>query len=416
MPGRADSLYAEVEQLARQAGDSVRLAEALLRRGSYALALGDTAYPLAEQRIKSGYGLARGLYSATLTRLAYYSLGLLFDYTGHPEEALKTAQEFVLEAQHDTAMLASANLLLGNVYCRLKRYDRADSCLQQVVQMGDCTLRERACALLSHLAEQEGDYERSLRWEKERKKYNQMKRAVFSHEVETAVAAKEVELAESLRSRDVSFSLLGWGMVALVLLGAGSILIGRVNRRKKERTPMTKEDLSEVSSGPVMNEPAETVVEDEPVMWDYSVFKKKMQDTEAGQILASIWSACKKKAVCELRWDVEQREAFLRQVEVFLPGHQQALTEHFPGLTEKEVTVCYLYLLGFSDEQVGIFLERDRSTVYRWRKLMMLHKMGLESTDMDCLVKTCHLRPEIALNATNATTDATNATTKNDCK
>ena len=65
MPGRADSLYAEVEQLARQAGDSVRLAEALLRRGSYALALGDTAYPLAEQRIKSGYGLARGLHSAT---------------------------------------------------------------------------------------------------------------------------------------------------------------------------------------------------------------------------------------------------------------------------------------------------------------------------------------------------------------
>lgn len=416
MPGRADSLYAEVEQLARQAGDSVRLAEALLRRGSYALALGDTAYPLAEQRIKSGYGLARGLHSATLIRLAYYSLGLLFDYTGHPEEALKTAQEFVLEAQNDTAMLASANLLLGNVYCRLKRYDGADSCLQQVIQMGDCTLRERACALLSHLAEQEGDYERSLRWEKERKKYNQMKRAVFSHEVETAVAAKEVELAESLRSRDVSFSLLGWGMVALVLLGAGSILIGRVNRRKKERTPMTKEDLSEVSSGPVMNEPAETVVEDEPVMWDYSVFKKKMQDTEAGQILASIWSACKKKAVCELRWDVEQREAFLRQVEVFLPGHQQALTEHFPGLTEKEVTVCYLYLLGFSDEQVGIFLERDRSTAYRWRKLMMLHKMGLESTDMDCLVKTCHLRPEIALNATNATTDATNATTKNDRK
>lgn len=379
MAARGDSLYAETARLARQVGDSVRWAEALLRRGAYALSLGDSAYPRAEQLIEEGYGLARRLRSARLFQLAYLTQSVLYSNTGRMTQALTETKEYLENVQEDSANLARACLLMGGTYFQINRYDSAEVYLHRALKADDYLVKESACTMLARMAEYEKDYERLALWERKRSEYLG-KRQALEQETRMAVAAREVELMQALRTRDSKISFLLVGMTILALLLSGSGVTWIVWRQRKRKSGC----LQGASVKPEIGF----------LEWDYRAFRQKMQETNSYRLLGSILYYYKKTSNYERRWELGDRDAFFREVDGLLPNHRMTFERLYPELTQDEVFCCYLYMLGFSDEQVGILLERTRSTVYRRRKAMMINKMELESTDIDCLVRACHIPRE----------------------
>ena len=378
MAARGDSLYAETARLARQVGDSVRWAEALLRRGAYALSLGDSAYPRAEQLIGEGYKLARRLHSVQLFRLAYLTQSVLYSSTGRMRQALAEVKEYLDHVREDTVGLAKGCLLLGGVYFQINQKDSADIYLCRALKADDYAVRESACILLARIAEAEGNYKRLARWEQKRTEYRS-KRQVLEQEIRIAVAAKEVELMQALWKRDSRISFLLGGIVLLVLLFGGGWLVWWLTGRQKKRLRLQAQPLVLGTSGV------------RPVEWNYSAFRQQMQETESYRLIESILDYYKRSAGYECRWTLNERDAFFEQVNDLLPDHRKALEERFPQLTLDEVFCCYLYMLGLSDEQVGVLFERSRITAYRRRISMMRAKMGLADSGIDALVQACHI-------------------------
>lgn len=161
MPERADSLYAAVETLARQTGDSIRLAEALLRRGGYALSLGESAHARARQLIEEGHRLAQTLHSPTLLHISYATLYTYHDHKGLHEQAKAVAKEYGNMAK-DAASVCQSALLLGNSYYQLTQWDSAIVCLHRALETDNNIVKENAYALLSRIAERRGDQEQAI--------------------------------------------------------------------------------------------------------------------------------------------------------------------------------------------------------------------------------------------------------------
>lgn len=377
MVARGDSLYAETARLARQVGDSVRWAEALLRRGAYALSLGDSARARAEWWIRQGYGLARRLRSAQLFQLACFTQSVLYSNTGRMTQALAEAGEYLKNVRADSAGLARGCLLLGNIYFQIHQKDSAQAYLCRAMWTDDYAVKESACISLARIAEAEGDYERMAGWERKRLECRDRRQA-WEQTVQLAVAAKEVELMQALRARDSRIFLLSGGLVVLALLLGGCGVTVWMVWRKRPRA-QSQADAEETATG--------------PCGWDYFAFRQQMYETDSWRLIEFILNYYKEFADYQHHWGVDDRNAFFRAADGSLPGHRMALGERFPQLTQNEVFCCYLYILGLSDEQVGVLLERDRSTAYRRRKAMM-KKMGLADSGIDGLMEACHIAPE----------------------
>ena len=384
MAARGDSLYVESGRLARQVGDSVRWAEALLRRGVYALSLGDSAHSRAERLIEEGYGLARRLRSARLLQMAYLTRSVFYGNSGRATQALAEAKGYLENMRADSVGLARAYCLLGGTYFQMQWYDSAEVYLRRGLLAGDYDTKEIACALLARIATSQGDQEQATEWEKQSLE-NKVKRQALVQETNMAVVAKVVELESVLRTRDAKIYRLSWGTVILVLLLGGCSVVLWLVWRKKRNVQL-----------PVSPIPSETErLEVEPSGWDYLAFGQRMKETGSYRLLVSILDYYKKHADYERHWDMNNQYDFFKQVDVLLPGHRTALQMRFPGLEEGEVFCCYLYMLGLSDEQVGILLERNRSTTYRRRKSMMQNEMGLATTKLEHLVQACQIVPEV---------------------
>lgn len=382
MPGRADSLYAEVEQLARQAGDSVRLAEALLRRGAYQLSLGKEAYPRAEQLIWQGYGLAQNLHSPVILHLAYSFLYALHSYQHQDREALQIAKAF-MAMPLDVVSQGKACLLVGSAYSRVAQYDSAAVYLKEALETDDFWVREEACVLLSHMAEQRGDTGQALRWQKEKDR-NRLEQQELQRVVKLAVAAREVELEEAMRLQDDAPPSIYY----YVLFFAGGLFLWVWLRRiifHRRATLACPVSLDHVPEG--LPE------------WDFNAFRQDFHQTASFAIMGSIWEYYNQSAAYVRHWGSADTLKFLREAEAWLPGYRAALQHAYPSLNAKDVFLCLLYLAGLNDSQIGILIERDKSSVIRRRQHMLKQKMGQEQTKIDNLLEICMLIPKTAPNA-----------------
>ena len=125
--------------------------------------------------------------------------------------------------------------------------------------------------------------------------------------------------------------------------------------------------------------------------WDYTEFKRRMKQTANYDVIISILKSYKECAEYTRHWDIVEQQKFLQKVEDLLPGYQKALMKKYPDLSAKDISFCLLYMLDLSDEQIGVLIERDRSTVYRKRKNILLNKMRQDAFGIDNLLKSCML-------------------------
>ena len=381
MAAQGDSLYAETARLARQVGDSVRWAEALLRRGAYALSLGDSAYPRAERLIEQGYGLARGVRSTRLLQLACYHLGALYTRVSQPAKALEMANVLLKEAQGDSLVMANACLLAGVTYAQTSRYDSAAVYLRRVLEVGDDMLNDKACGLLTMISEKKKDWEQALHWKKEQEDARRQWQA-SRQEVEMAVAAREVEWYEAERMQAMGHLPVLFYFLLLMELWVCFLEIKRhlsFNRRQ-------------MAQG--VEETKNALVQEQKT-WDYALFKKQMPKTESYAVIIGILDYHARHDGYERHWDAALEKAFLREVDVLLPGYRMALMDKFPALTAHDVCCCLLFLLDFTDTQIGVLWELNKSTVIRRRQVMLREKMQSIQTMKQDLLKICMLGGEV---------------------
>ena len=380
MAARGDSLYAETARLARQVGDSVRWAEALLRRGAYALSLGDSAYPRAEQLIGEGYELARRLHSVQLFRLAYLHSVALYIRLRQPEKALIMAKKTVEGVQGNSLAMARASLLVGGTYYQMGHYDSASVYLQRVLGGGDDLLKDSACGLLALISEKEGNWEQALRWKKEQEEVRRQWHAL-RQEVEMAVAAREVEWSEAERMH--AKSRLPMAFYFLLLVGLWICFWeAKAFLCRKSR------------AGEVDAEAIDAPVEKQET-WDYALFKMKMHETDVYASLSGILERYAQYAEYSRHWDGELERAFVREADVLLPGYRMALMEKYPCLDAQDVCLCLFYMLDFTDAQIGVIWELNKSSVIRRRQRILCRKMNSKKTAKEDLLKICMLSPEV---------------------
>lgn len=384
---RGDSLYAVLYDWARQAGDSVRMAEALLRRGAYVLSLGDSAYGRAERLIEEGSGLARKLRSPQLLHLAYSHLYILYDKMRHPQKALAVAKDFVAEVP-DTANLPATYLFLGNAYYQLAQYDSAVVCLHLALDRGDPMIRESACALLAGISEAEDDFEQAVHWGKERE-WNREQQRLIQHQLSVAVAAREVELGEEMHRQTapnkvwIYCTILFFGGLGWLFYQVGSI------RHRKRRT----EGKQLVVGSPPDVQPEAPVQEipEEQLVWSYDVFKQASQKAASFIMINSILDYYKRYAGYQQHWGSLNTLQFFREIDALLPGYLPALKQKFPDLDASDVFLLLLSMLEFSNPQISILLERDRSTVYRQRKHLFEQVTGKKDASLQDVLIICML-------------------------
>ena len=382
MPERADSLYAAVETLARQTGDSIRLAEALLRRGIYQLSLGQEAYPQAKQLIWQGYELAQKEQSTAILHLAFSSLYMLHRFLDQNREALEVARRFVAMPSDDTAR-SRAWLFLGDAYYQQNQYDSAAVCLKRALDTDDYQVKKNTCALLARIAERRGDQDQAIHWIKEKER-QQLQLQASQKEKEVAVAALEFELKEKWQANIQNRLYKYYIIIACLLLCIGVLGVFHWEKRKEKKAMVTDK------THPTCTEEIQPSPEIQPA-WDYTEFKRRMKQTANYDVIISILKSYKECAEYTRHWDIVEQQKFLQKVEDLLPGYQKALMKKYPALSAKDISFCLLYMLDLSDEQVGVLIERDRSTVYRKRKNILLNKMRQDAFGIDNLLKSCIL-------------------------
>ena len=385
MPEQADSLYREIEVLARQTGDSLRLAEALLRRGGQALALGKDHYAEAERLIGQGAGMARLLHSPGCLHLAYVSLYALYNYAGQDEKAWEVAQEYRRVA--DSANYARANLLLANSYIGLSQYDSAATCLQEALSAGNDEIRLNAYDLLIELSERKADFKQAMHWQDEKDRNRQIQDK-HRQEKQAAIAAKEVEFQEigrlhAAKMKSTLYYTLG-GLLGLVLVA----LVWRLHRRHASKMGIKE---SEEPGLPSLHPDGweEGMEADRQEPWDFAAFAAKVRQAETYGRWMFLLDQHEKTGEYSPVRDSRQWQEFLQEAEALLPGHQEALCRKYPALTIRDLFCCYLYMLDFSDEQVGVLIGRERTSVYRMRRTLLKDKMGATVLTREELVNRC---------------------------
>lgn len=383
---RGDSLYATLYDWARQAGDSVRMAEALLRRGAYALSLGGSAYGRAERLIEEGFEIAHTQDNSLCLELAYASLYACYNNQRRYDDAMQVAKEYVhAVADSDSIAKASACLFLGDAYHNLLQNDSAVMWLQQALKVDDYAIRDNAYALLGSIAEEEQKFELSVKWKNARER-NRQQGMLSDQKIAVALAAQEIEFKEALRASGLDSAIYYYiGAIAFLSLVVGAWIMRRYGWRDKKKGVAKQ---VEPENAPDLSVPKEIAVEEKRPDWDFELFKRKMLQSESYALWTSLWDYYKAHAAYERKLDKNDMFQSFQEIDVWLPGHREALGRKYPKLAMEDIFYCYLYMLDLSDAQVGVLICRERTSVYRMR-ISMLHKKmyasGTSRQDLICL-------------------------------
>lgn len=372
MDAQADSLYRELESLARQTGDSTRLAEALLRQGDYALSFRrEKDYPKAERLIREGYKMVLRRHDYANYSLAYGTMASYYHHTHQYDEALKVAKEYIRAASpQDGWNWPRACAGLGKTYASLGQDDSASVWLHKALDTPDYAVKKDVYFCLARMAENNGEYEQALHW-KDLQNSCQFELDAKLQPAEVTLAVREAALDNARRARETSgptAATYAWIAALLCMVVATGIAL---LRRRHSR------------------------LNDRQAAWQQQVLRQGMCRTNVYSRILAILDYYKQYADYESHWTAADMQAFFQEVDALWPGYRLALMERYPKLTAEDVFLCLLYLLGFKDRQIGILLERNKSTIIRKRQTMLQDKMGKKQTQTENLLKICLLSTQV---------------------
>ena len=383
MFSQADSLYRKTEQLAVQVGDTALWLETLDRRSVHLIAQGEEHYREAETLLLKACLLARQKKLVKYQSNCMETLSLLYSYMQDGKQALRCARE-AWRLEPDTAKRYMSSLLIGEAHYKLNHYDSATFWLERTIACRpSLAVRSAAYMRLADIAEEQGDAERALAYQK---KYQQAEekfagRAQQVTEIRLTEQAQTHRQEQSQMKRLIQICLAAIGALAVCIV----LLLGRRAReRKRLRGQMDalmkfwwREHRVLLSAAPSVVEPEILLLpfnepkEVHPLI-DFDDLISHLRETELYAKVTRILSYHQSYNDYEEHFTVEDQNELLNLINRFTDGFITRLEKQV-SLSEKDLRFCGLHLLGLSTQDIAILLEKDRSGVYK-RQKRLLHQ------------------------------------------
>ena len=80
-------------------------------------------------------------------------------------------------------------------------------------------------------------------------------------------------------------------------------------------------------------------------------------------------------------FDATEREQFVSEVNVLIPGYVERLRERYPELNDIDIFILCLCLIGMSIPHIAYVMNRTRDNVYKRLRAIRKEKMGITSGD-----------------------------------
>ena len=390
MYSQADSLDKEAEQLAVQAGDTVLWLETLERRSIHLIAMGEEHYREAETQLLKACQLAQQKGFGKNQSSCMETLSLLYSYMQDGEQALRCARE-AWRLEPDTAKRYMSSLLIGEAHYKLNHYDSATFWLERTIACRpSLAVRSAAYMRLADIAEEQGDAERALAYQK---KYQQAEekfagRAQQVTEIRLTEQSQAHRQEQSQMKRLIQICLAAIGALAVCIV----LLLGRRAReRKRLRGQMDalmkfwwREHRVLLSAAPSVVEPEVLLLpfnepkEVHPLI-DFDDLISHLRETELYAKVTRILSYHQSYNDYEEHFTVEDQNELLNLINRFTDGFITRLEKQV-SLSEKDLRFCGLHLLGLSTQDIAILLEKDRSGIYK-RQKRLLHQYFPDAGD-----------------------------------
>ena len=389
MYSQADSLYKETEQLAVQVGDTALWLETLDRRSVHLIAQGEEHYREAETLLLKACLLARQKKLVKYQSNCMETLSLLYSYMQDGEQALRCARE-AWRLEPDTAKRYMSSLLIGEAHYKLNHYDSATFWLERTIACRpSLTVRSAAYMRLADIAEEQGDAEKALAYQK---KYQQTENELTEQSQVTEIRLTEQSQAhrqeQSQMKRLILICLAAIGALAVCIV----LLLGRrAKERKRLRGQMDalmkfwwREHRVLLSAAPSVVEPEVLLLpfnepkEVHPLI-DFDDLVGHLRETELYAKVTRILSYHQSYNDYEEHFTVEDQNELLNLINRFTDGFITRLEKQV-SLSEKDLRFCGLHLLGLSTQDIAILLEKDRSGVYK-RQKRLLHQYFPDAGD-----------------------------------
>ena len=390
MFSQADSLYRKTEQLAVQVGDTALWLETLDRRSVHLIAQGEEHYREAETLLLKACLLARQKKLVKYQSNCMETLSLLYSYMQDGKQALRCARE-AWRLEPDTAKRYMSSLLIGEAHYKLNHYDSATFWLERTIACRpSLAVRSAAYMRLADIAEEQGDAERALAYQK---KYQQAEekfagRAQQVTEIRLTEQAQTHRQEQSQMKRLIQICLAAIGALAVCIV----LLLGRRAReRKRLRGQMDalmkfwwREHRVLLSAEPSVVEPEILLLpfnepkEVHPLI-DFDDLVSHLRETELYAKVTRILSYHQSYNDYEEHFTVEDQNELLNLINRFTDGFITRLEKQV-SLSEKDLRFCGLHLLGLSTQDIAILLEKDRSGVYK-RQKRLLHQYFPDAGD-----------------------------------
>lgn len=347
---KADSLYADAETIAAKVNDSLTLANVLIRRAMYQISLGKEHYSDASTKLLRAYSMAKQLHNLQVQGSAAITLSMLYTRMKQPEKAMHYARQNYHLPQIDSTSMARAALLLGEAHYKLCSYDSAVHYLKQCLLVTDNNILRSACMRLSDVAKAQNDFETALMWEERRARY----------EIAYAKSGEIVQIVSD--KRETSSGL--WLFFFILVVGLISLFC--YFRFFYKKTPLPQDVTDSIN-----------------LDVDITSFLAAHNEKAYIHKMERILDYHKSYADYEEHLSVEDFNALTYDVNQYFDGFIELLKKQYPSLTKSDIHFYILFLMGYSDIEVGILTERDRSSVYRRRKrinVKMQHLCNMHAT------------------------------------
>lgn len=384
---KGDSVYQLAAKTARQVGDSALLAESLIRQGMHRMGLGKEQYPVAKQLLLRAYQINKKTRLNKQGGAIAMSLSNLYGRMQQVDSAIYYAQQAIDLCENDTIELHRAQYFLGNAFSLSGQTDSARYYYEQSSQTSFLSIKMGAYMQLAKIAKNEKNWELAVKYQEQANRYKE-EFYVSSQETDIISAQKDLEVNKKLLLIQDYQQIILWIIPTfLITIGICLFLLFKI---RKQKTPYesVREDLSSKefllhhtqTNTKEVEEYAEKRTYTEDV---FESCQQAIQQSELYRKIQRIVNYQKEhpgKNPAET-FDATEREQFVSEVNVLIPGYVERLRERYPELNDIDIFILCLCLIGMSIPHIAYVMNRTRDNVYKRLRAIRKEKMGITSGD-----------------------------------
>lgn len=364
---QADSIYQITEKLAIEERDSSLWADALSQRGMINIRKGRKFYHEAEQILLRAFAISHQNSHKSMIAKVAYSLSLLYGRMNIGEKAVEFAK-LNINNQSNPDALYRAQLVLGDAYYKVSKYDSALIFLSKSLCSEDEYTKAGAYMRLADIAKKQGQLEKALKLERKYSAYlDSAQQQQVATIINTAKDLNEYNHSEVQSVLGKSHYYMIAGIIALLLL-----FISLWRTHKKQVGFLQKElaihNYSQQEKVNLQDEVHSLSSERQALL------KEAFEHSEVYVKMKRIIQAYKKTDKSNEHFDEEDWRQLIAETDTRWNNITIRLVTKYP-LSLDEIYLCCLYLTDFPTSHFRYIMECSRDAIYKKAKRIVEVKM-----------------------------------------